>query len=64
MTFDVFFQFSEVTVYFAEGKTKPEIFFSVFDQFLSSFYCARKDNECFRKRKEREEERIKKEEMV
>lgn len=53
--------FNEVTVYFAEGKAKPEIFFGVFDQFLTSFREARLDNERFRKRREKEEERLRKE---
>ncbi|KAK2146064.1 hypothetical protein LSH36_635g01003 [Paralvinella palmiformis] len=53
--------FSEVAVYFAEGRSKPELFFGVFSQFLTSFHDACMDNECFRKRKEKEEQRLKRE---
>ncbi|XP_051908014.1 disheveled-associated activator of morphogenesis 1-like isoform X2 [Hippocampus zosterae] len=41
------------------GKTQPDDFFGIFDQFLQSFGEARQENENMRRRKEEEERRAK-----
>jgi len=48
------FQFSQTVNFFGEDYTQIDEFFSIFDQFLSSFSEARAENESLRRRKEDE----------
>lgn len=46
------------------GKTQPDEFFGIFDQFLQAVNEAKQENENMRKRKEEEERRARMEAQV
>ena len=57
----MFPQYLTVTKLFGEdgAKIQPDEFFLIFDNFLTSFYEAKVENEATRKRKAEEEKRSK-----
>lgn len=59
-------QFNKAVKHFGEdfGKTQPDEFFGIFDQFLQAVTEAKQENENMRKRKEEEERRARMEAQV